>query len=37
MGFGDKYVFDIGDREYLYKKNNLGEEFIIKNIKEMLK
>ena len=37
MGFKDEYVFDMGGREHLHKKNNLDEEGIIKNIKEILK
>lgn len=36
MGFEDAYVFDMGSREYLHKLNNLDNESIIKNIKEML-
>ncbi len=38
MGFGDKYVFDIGSRDYLHKLNGLDDESIMKNIKgELLK
>lgn len=37
MGFEDKYVFDIGGRQYLHKLNNLDEESIIKNIAFLLK
>jgi len=37
MGFGDSYVFDIGSRDYLHKLNNLDEESIIENAKELLK
>jgi transketolase len=33
FGFGDKYVFEVGDREWLHKINNLNEENIIKTIK----
>ena len=33
LGFGDKYVFEVGNREYLYKVNNLDQENIIKTIK----
>jgi len=32
LGFGDKYVFDIGSRDYFHKLNNLDEEYIIKVI-----
>ncbi len=32
FGFDDKYVFDIGDREYLHKINGLDEASIIKKI-----
>ena len=34
FGFEDKYVFDVGNREHLYKVNNLDQESIIKRIKE---
>jgi len=37
LGFGDKYVFDVGNREHLYKVNNLDQEQIIKTIKSDLK
>jgi transketolase len=33
LGFGDKYVFDVGNREHLYKVNKLDQENIIKTIK----
>jgi transketolase len=36
MGFGDKYVFDIGSRDYLHKLNGLDDESIMKNIKDGL-
>lgn len=36
MGFNDKYVFELGGRDYLHKLNNLDEESIIKTIKECL-
>lgn len=36
IGFKDAYSFDVGSREYLHKLNNLDEESIIKNIKELL-
>jgi len=32
LGFGDKYVFDIGSRDYFHKLNNIDEEYIIKVI-----
>lgn len=34
FGFGDCYVFEVGDREYLHKINNLDEESIIALIKK---
>ena len=34
LGFDDKYVFDLGDRDHLHKINNLGEESIINTVKE---
>jgi len=36
LGFGDKYVFDVGNREHLYKVNHLAQEDIIKTIKSDL-
>jgi transketolase len=33
LGFEDKYVFDVGNREHLYKLNELDQENIIKKIK----
>ncbi len=33
IGFKDKYVFDIGSRNYLHMLNNLDEESIVKIIK----
>ena len=33
FGFEDKYVFEVGDREHLYKVNNLDQDSIIKKIK----
>lgn len=36
LGFGDKYVFDVGNREHLYKINHLAEEDMIKKIKSDL-
>lgn len=34
MGFKDKYVFDLGRRDYLHELNNLDEKSIIKAVKE---
>lgn len=34
LGFEDKYIFDLGERSYLHKLNNLDEESIIKIVKE---
>ncbi|MCK4797980.1 MAG: transketolase [Spirochaetes bacterium] len=36
MGFEDYYTFEIGNRDYLHKLNNLDEYTIIKNIKQIL-
>jgi len=36
MGFSQRYVFDIGSRDYLHKINKIGENSIIKNIKALL-
>lgn len=36
-GFKDSYVFDVGSRDYLHKLNNLDEDSIITEIKEMLR
>ncbi len=36
MGFNDRYVFELGGRDYLHKLNNLNEESIIKAIKESI-
>ena len=33
LGLEDKYVFEVGNREYLYKVNKLDQENIIKTIK----
>ena len=33
FGFGDKYVFDVGNREHLYNVNKLDQGNIIKTIK----
>ena len=35
IGFKDTHVFDIGDRDYLHKLNNLDEKSIIKIIKDI--
>ncbi len=37
MGFVQRYVFEIGSRDYLHKLNKLDESSIIQNIKGMLK
>ena len=37
MGFAQKYVFDIGSRDYLHRLNGLDESGIIKNIKKLLR
>lgn len=37
FGFGDSYVFEVGNREYLHKINNLDEENIIETIKKIMK
>lgn len=37
LGFGDKYVFEVGNREYLHKVNGLSEENIHKIIKKIVK
>ena len=37
MGFSQKYVFDIGSREYLHKLNKLDDSSIIKNIRILLR
>lgn len=37
MGFGDSYTFEIGSRDYLHRLNNLDEDNIIKNVKQILK
>jgi transketolase len=36
MGFGDKYVFDIGSRAYLHTLHGLDDESIVRNIREGL-
>lgn len=35
LGFNDKYVFDLGDRNHLHKINSLDEESIAENIKKL--
>ena len=35
LGINDKHVFEVGDRNYLHKLNNLDEESIIKAIKNL--
>lgn len=37
MGFAQRYVFDIGSRDYLHKLNRLDESSIIKNIEVLLR
>jgi transketolase len=37
LGFADKYVFDVGNREHLYKVNNLDLKSILETIKHDLK
>lgn len=37
MGFEQRYVFEIGSRDYLHKLNKLDDKNIIKNIKELLR
>lgn len=34
LGFNDKHVFDLGDRNHLLELNNLDEKSIVKTIKE---
>lgn len=34
IGFDDRYIFEVGDREYLHKINKTDDESIIKIIKE---
>jgi transketolase C-terminal domain/subunit len=36
LGFGDRYVFDVGNRVHLYKVNGLDINNMIKKIKEDL-
>ena len=36
LGFGDKYVFDVGNRDHLYKVNNLDSKSILETIKHDL-
>lgn len=35
IGFKDSYTFEIGTRDYLHKLNNIDEDSIIKNIKQI--
>ena len=37
MGFSQRYVFDIGSRDYLHKINRIDGDSIIKNIKALLR
>lgn len=34
LGFGDQYVFEVGDREYLHKVNGLDIENIVNIVRE---
>lgn len=34
LGFDDRYVFELGDRKYLHRINNLDEESIIRTVRE---
>ncbi|RMH54804.1 MAG: transketolase [Candidatus Hydrogenedentota bacterium] len=36
LGFKDAYTFDVGNREYLHRLNQLDEESILRTIKSML-
>ena len=36
LGVDDKHIFDLGDRDYLHKINNIDEEAIIKTANEYL-
>jgi len=36
LGFNDKHVFEVGDRNYLHKLNNLNEESVISLIKKSI-
>ncbi len=36
FGFSDRYVFSVGDREYLHKLNGLDTDTIVKRAKEMI-
>ena len=35
LGFNDKYIFDLGDRNHLHKINNIDEESIISAIQDI--
>ncbi len=37
MGFNQRYVFEIGSRDYMHKLNKLDDNSIIKNIKGLLR
>ena len=37
LGFGDRYVFEVGNREYLHKLNGLDEESIYKKVRKIVK
>ncbi|MBZ0156985.1 MAG: transketolase [Alphaproteobacteria bacterium] len=36
LGFGDRYVFEVGNREHLHKVNGLDEETIVRTLKGKL-
>lgn len=37
MGFGDKYLFEMGGRDSIHKLNGLDEDSIVKDIKNLLR
>lgn len=36
LGFEDRYVFEVGNRDYLHKANGLDNEFIMARIKDII-
>ena len=36
LGFEDRYVFEVGNRDYLHKANGLDNEFIMAKIKDII-
>lgn len=34
LGIKDKYVFDVGSREYLHKLNNMDEDYIVRMVEQ---